>query len=116
MNVVGAGNDHEFETIGSPYASAVQGGVGGFILYDGREIMKDMSSMLFGDILDNKNGAIKLRVEVYPNYDDDDDDDDGKFTVISLKTYFVLKLDKMRQERFLPNTDLPNFCLGSRYQ
>lgn len=109
MNEVVAGNDHEFETTGSPYA------VGGFTLYDGREIMKDMSSMLFGDILDNKNGAIKLRVEVYPNYDDDDDDD-GKLTVISSKTHFVLKLDKMMQERFLPNTDLPNFCIGSRYQ
>lgn len=87
MNAAAAGND------GSPDAAAVEGGVGGFILNDSREIMEDVASMLFGDILGNMNGAINWRVEVCPNYDNDNDDD-GEFTLISSKTHFVLKLDK----------------------
>lgn len=94
-----AGNDHELETIGSTDAAAEGGGMGGFMLNDSREIMKDISSMLFGDIPGNKNGAIDLRVEVYPNCDDDSDD--GEFTVISSKTPFILKPDKMIQEKYL---------------
>lgn len=67
-----------------PDAAAEGGGVGGFILNDSREIMKDISSMLFGDIFGNKNGAINLRVEFYPNYDDDN----GEFTLISSESHF----------------------------
>lgn len=104
-----AGNDHELETIGSIDAAAGGGGMGGFMLNDSREIMKDISSMLFGDILGNKNGAIDLRVEVYPNCDDDND---GEFTVISSKTPFVLKLDKMIQEKYLLIQISPISALG----
>lgn len=102
MNAAVAGNDHELETIGSPDAAAGGGGMGGFMLYDGGETMEDISSML---------------VEVYPSCDDDDDDD-SKFTVISSKTPFVLKLDNMiLQERYLCTyTDLPNFCVWNRFR
>lgn len=106
MNAAVAGNDHELETIGSPDAAAGGGGMWGFMLNDGGETMEDISSMLFGDTF------INLRVEVYPSCDDDDDD--SEFTVISSKTPFVLKLDKMiLQERYLCTyTESPQFlCL-----
>lgn len=77
MNAAVAGNDHGLETIGSLDAAAGGGGMGGFMLNDGGETMEDISSMLFGDTFGNQNGAINLRVEVYPNCDNDD----SEFTV-----------------------------------
>lgn len=62
MNGAVAGNDHELESISSPDAS----------LNDGGETMDDISSMLFGDTFGNQNGAINLRVEIYPNCDNDE--------------------------------------------
>lgn len=82
------GNDHELETIVYPHVAPVgAGGVGGFVLNDSREMMKDISSMLFGNTSGNNDGEVlNFGVEVYTNdnddddnYDDDDGDDDGEF-------------------------------------
>lgn len=72
MTAAVAGNDHELESISSPDAAAVRGGMGGFMLNDGGEAMEDISSMLFGDTFGNQSGATNLRVEIYPNCDNDD--------------------------------------------
>lgn len=99
MNGAVAGNDHELESISSPDAS----------LNDGGETMEDISSMLFGDTFGNQNGAINLRVEIYPTCDNDD----SEFAVISSKTSFVIKLDKMiLHERYLLIQLSPFFALG----
>lgn len=100
MNAAAARNDHELERIYYPHVFA--GGVGGFVLNDSKEIMKDLSNMLFGNISGSNDGeALNLGVEVYTSNDDDNDDgdddggddgdddgnDDGEFTIISLKTH-----------------------------
>lgn len=108
MNAAVARNAYELETIGSLDAAAGGGGMGGFMFNDGGENMEDVSSMLFGDTVGNQNGAINLRVEVYPHCDNDD----SEFTVISSKTPFVLKLDKMMQERYPLIQISPIFALG----
>ena len=82
-----AGNDHELERIEYPHIFAMGGGVGGFVL-NSKEVMKDLSNLLFGNISGNSDGeALSFGVEVYTS-NDDDEDDDGEFTtIILLKTH-----------------------------
>ena len=105
MNTVVAGNDHELETIGSPDATVGRGGM----LNDGGEIIRDISSMLFGYIFGSQKGAITLRVKVDPNCDND-----SEFTVISSKSPFVNP--NIITRKITTYTDLPNFCVENRFR
>ena len=105
MNTAVAGNDHELETIGSLDAAAGGGGMGGFMLNDGEELIEDIWSMPFGDTFGSQSGAINSRVEIFP----DCDNNDSEFT--------VLKLEKMIITRVIATvTALTNFCVGNRFR